>query len=79
MDKIKDFFFGGIEHDGHRKTIKWLWRLTLLAPLLVILLFFGLSFTNLPSVEQLENPQNNDFGVTGRTGCSELFSPLKTR
>lgn len=60
MDKIKDFFFGGIEHDGHRKTIKWLWRLTLLAPLLVILLFFGLSFTNLPSVEQLENPQNNE-------------------
>lgn len=60
MDKIKDFLFGGIEHEGHRKTIKWLWRLTFLAPLLVILLFFGLSFTNLPSVEQLENPQNNE-------------------
>lgn len=60
MDRIKHFFFGDIEHEGHRTTIKWLWRLTLLAPLLVILLFFGLSFTNLPSVEQLENPQNNE-------------------
>ncbi len=60
MNKIKHFFFGDIEHEGHRKTIKWFWRLTFLAPLLVILLFFGLSFTNLPSVEQLENPQNNE-------------------
>ncbi|MFT7120402.1 MAG: penicillin-binding protein 1A [Neolewinella sp.] len=60
MDRIKNFFLGGIEDEGHHKTIKWLWRLVFLAPVLFILLFVGISFTNLPSVEQLENPKNNE-------------------
>lgn len=60
MSRIKAFFLGNIDHDGHRQTIVWLWRLVLLAPLLFILFFIGLSFTNLPSVVELENPQNNE-------------------
>lgn len=60
MDKIKHFFFGDINDEGHRKTMKWFWRLVFLAPLLFILTFVALSFTNLPSVEQLENPKNNE-------------------
>ncbi|SEP99230.1 transglycosylase domain-containing protein [Neolewinella agarilytica] len=60
MHRIKDFFFGSIKDDGHRSTMTWFWRLVFLAPLAVLLLFVGLSFTNLPSVEELENPKNNE-------------------
>jgi len=60
MSKIKAFFLGGIENDGHRKTITWLWRLVFLAPLLFILIFVALGFTDLPSVVELENPKNNE-------------------
>lgn len=60
MSRIKDFFLGNIDNEGHRTTIVWLWRLVFLAPLLFILFFVGLSFTNLPSVVELENPQNNE-------------------
>lgn len=60
MDKIKHFFFGNISDEGHRSTMKWFWRLVFLAPVLFILLFVGLSFTDLPSVAELENPKNNE-------------------
>jgi len=60
MSKIKDFFLGNISNENHRKTIVWLWRLVFLAPLLFILFWVGLSFTNLPSVTELENPKNNE-------------------
>ena len=60
MSKFKDFFLGDIERPGHRRTIVWLWRLVFLAPIAFILLFVGLSFTDLPSVEELENPKNNE-------------------
>ncbi|MBC6996221.1 transglycosylase domain-containing protein [Neolewinella lacunae] len=60
MDRIKEFLFKDIEHAGHRRTIQWLWRGILLLPIVFILLFLGLSFTDLPSVEELENPKNNE-------------------
>lgn len=60
MSKIKDFFLGNISNENHHKTIVWLWRLVFLAPLLFILFWVGLSFTNLPSVTELENPKNNE-------------------
>lgn len=60
MSKITDFFLGSIENENHRKTIVWLWRLVFLAPLLFILFWVGLSFTDLPSVTELENPKNNE-------------------
>ncbi|MEM9928225.1 MAG: transglycosylase domain-containing protein [Bacteroidota bacterium] len=60
MSRIKEFFLGNIENEGHRKTITWLWRLVFLSPLLFLLFFIGLSFTDLPSVVELENPKNNE-------------------
>jgi penicillin-binding protein 1A len=60
MSKIKDFFLGNISNENHRKTIIWLWRLVFLAPFLFILFWVGLSFTDLPSVTELENPKNNE-------------------
>lgn len=60
MSRIKAFFLGDIDNEGHRNTIIWLWRLVFLAPVLFILFFVGLSFTDLPSVVELENPRNNE-------------------
>lgn len=60
MNKIKHFLFGGIKDEGHQSTMKWFWRLVILAPLAFIALFVGLGFTDLPSVAQLENPKNNE-------------------
>ncbi len=60
MSRIKAFFLGNIENEGHRTAITWLWRLVLAAPLLFIVFFVGLSFTDLPSVVELENPKNNE-------------------
>jgi len=60
MSKLRSFFLGNIDNTGHRKTIVWLWRLVFLAPILFLLFFVGLSFTDLPSVTELENPKNNE-------------------
>ncbi|RMF01716.1 MAG: hypothetical protein D6772_04400, partial [Bacteroidetes bacterium] len=49
------------QHDNiqHRTIVRWLWRLFFGGILALILLFVGLSFTDLPSVEELENPKTN--------------------
>lgn len=44
----------------HRKIIYWMWRLTIAGTLGVILLFIILSFSGLPSFEELENPKSRD-------------------
>ena len=44
----------------YNKVIKWLWRLTFAGILAGILLFVGLSFTDLPSVKELENPRSEE-------------------
>ncbi|MEM9259044.1 MAG: transglycosylase domain-containing protein, partial [Bacteroidota bacterium] len=60
MSRIKAFFLGGVEDENHRTILTWCWRLVFLAPVLFILFFIGLSFTDLPSVVELENPKNNE-------------------
>ena len=60
MSVISNLLYGGIKHPGHRNTIKWLWRLVIALPILAILFFVGLAFTDLPSVVELENPKNNE-------------------
>ncbi len=57
---IANFFTGGIQNESHRTAIKWLWRLAIAIPILAILFFIGLGFTDLPSVVELENPKNNE-------------------
>ncbi len=42
----------------HKKVIKTLWILLGVAVLSVLLLFFGLTFTDLPDTKELENPKN---------------------
>ncbi|MEM6395045.1 MAG: transglycosylase domain-containing protein [Bacteroidota bacterium] len=57
---ITNFLFGDIKKDSHRKAMIWLWRGIGIMLLLVVGLFMILGFSNLPSVEELENPQNNE-------------------
>lgn len=42
----------------YRDIVRWLWRLTFGGMIALFLLFIILLFTNLPSVEQLENPKS---------------------
>ncbi len=47
------------EKPVYRDIVKWMWRLTFAGIAAVILLFIFLSFTDLPSVSQLENPKSS--------------------
>jgi penicillin-binding protein 1A len=46
------------KQENYRTMVKWLWRLTFIGIGAIIFIFIVLSFTNLPSVEQLENPKS---------------------
>jgi penicillin-binding protein 1A len=50
----------------YERIVKWMWRLTIAGLLGVIFLFVALSFTGLPSFEELENPKSRD--------ASEIYS-----
>lgn len=59
MTRIKDFLFQDLSQQQQR-WIGWLWRLAFLAVGLVVLAFTLVSFSDLPSVTELENPKNNE-------------------
>lgn len=46
------------DRPGFRQTVIWMWRLLFAGIALFFLMFFLLSFSNLPSVSQLENPRS---------------------
>ncbi|MBK7872119.1 MAG: transglycosylase domain-containing protein [Saprospiraceae bacterium] len=55
---IQDYMMDNGDKPQYKEIVKWLWRLTFAGIIGTILLFIVLSFTNLPSVEQLENPKS---------------------
>ena len=57
MRQIIDFFLNGTDQTWHKKIVRWMWIGAFLAVLSVAFLFIGLSFTDLPSVADLENPE----------------------
>jgi penicillin-binding protein 1A len=57
---IIDQFFNNADNKSHKTIVKWLWRLMFAGILGIMLLFFILSFTDLPSVKQLENPKSEE-------------------
>ncbi len=77
MGKITDFLFAGTRSDGQRKALRWFWLAVLAIPVGIFLFFFGLSFTDLPSVTELENPKNNEatrvIAGDGTTVLGRLF------
>lgn len=57
---IIDRFFNGSEHPIHKRAVHWMWYLTFAGIGAVILIFIILSFSKLPSVEELENPRSEE-------------------
>jgi len=43
----------------YQKLVKWMWGLSIAGVIGVSVLFFALSYSDLPSFEELENPKNN--------------------
>lgn len=58
MRQLIDYLLSGSDNPQYVATVKWLWRLLLGGLAAVVLLFIGLSFSNLPSVKELENPKS---------------------
>ncbi|HKK77459.1 MAG TPA: transglycosylase domain-containing protein [Saprospiraceae bacterium] len=58
MQRVIDFFLNNSDNTNHKAIVKWMWRLFFAGVIAVILLFVVLSFSNLPSVRQLENPRS---------------------
>ncbi len=59
MTRIKEFLFSGLSASQIR-IVSWVWRLTAIGVGLIILAFTLVSFSDLPSVVELENPKNNE-------------------
>lgn len=59
---IKSFFIPPKDEapSNRRRIALWMWRLTFLGLLAIILTFVVLSFTDLPSVRQLEDPKSEE-------------------
>lgn len=60
MHKILQFLFGDGERADFVRIVKWMWLAAFAGIIAVLLLFVVLSFTDLPSVEELESPQSNE-------------------
>jgi len=58
MQDWRNYLFEEEAQQNYRTIVKWMWRLTFVGLGAVVFLFIFLSFTNLPSVEQLENPKS---------------------
>ena len=59
MSRLKHFLFGDTS-GWVRILLVCFWILVFAVPLAIFALFFSLSFTDLPSVTELENPKNNE-------------------
>lgn len=59
MRKLIDQWLNDHDNPRHKKIVSWMWRLLFGGIIAVVLLFLGLSFTDLPSVAELENPKTN--------------------
>lgn len=60
MDKINQFLFGNNQRPEFVRIVKWMWLAVFAGVFLGMLVFIVLSFTDLPSVEELENPRSNE-------------------
>lgn len=58
MQNLRGYLFEEEAQQNYRNIVKWMWRLTFIGIGAAFFLFILLSFSNLPSVEQLENPKS---------------------
>ncbi len=59
MRKLIDQWLNDHDNPRHKTVVTWMWRLLFGGLIAFVLLFIGLSFSNLPSVAELENPKTN--------------------
>ena len=59
MRKLIDQWLNDHDNPRHKKAVAWMWRLLVGGIIAILLLFLGLSLTDLPSVAELENPETN--------------------
>ncbi|MCB9296857.1 MAG: penicillin-binding protein [Lewinellaceae bacterium] len=59
-------YYANNKEETYRKITRWMWYISLGGLGAILLSFFILSFTNLPSVQQLENPKSEE--------ASQLFA-----
>ena len=60
LRNILDRVLNGSENPVHTKIVRGMWYLALTGIAATLLTFIGLSFTDLPSVAQLENPKSEE-------------------
>lgn len=60
MNRIRDFLFGDPAYPQYRTAAMWMWRLFAFGIVVIFFIFFSQAFSDLPSVEELENPQTNE-------------------
>ena len=58
MRQLIDYLLRGSDNPAYIETIRWMWKFLLGGIGFTFLLFIGLSFSNLPSVKELENPRS---------------------
>ena len=58
MQRLLDFLFPADASLPYRNVLKWFWILTLSGLLIALITFVVLSFSDLPSLKQLENPKS---------------------
>lgn len=58
MQRVIDFFLNNTDNTLYKNIAKWMWRVFFAGIAAVLLFFIVLSFSNLPSVKQLENPRS---------------------
>ncbi len=69
MRRLIDFLFSGSNNPKHQRIVIWMWYAVFAGLGIGLLTFVILSFSNLPSVKQLENPKferaSEIYGING--------------
>ncbi|MEL7122263.1 MAG: transglycosylase domain-containing protein [Bacteroidota bacterium] len=67
--RIWNWMVNSTDNKYHKFIVKNIWRITLLGIVAVLIFFVALSFSDLPSVKQLENPRSKEatliYGING--------------
>ena len=58
LHTFQEYLFSGAKNPIELSIVKWIWRIVLFGVLFIFLFFWLLSLTNLPSLQQLENPRS---------------------
>ncbi len=71
MRYILDLLFQSQDNPIYARIMRWVWIVTLAGIAGIIMVFVGLAFTDLPSIEQLENPKSEEASlIYGADGSS---------